>query len=565
VAQANQPARDRAPYTIHALIIILGFLALLWIDRQRWFFVDDWVFLTHYDGIRQQSFSLSTPFNLHWVSGSYLFYNAMYALVGLHSYLPYLALGLALHILTVNLLWRMMLASGVDVWTATALSLLTAMFGAGWELLNWAIIVGGSGTFALDLLALSVASSNMKQLRRDLIMVICLTAGLMFFTELGILMLLPCSLAICLRRGWREMTLVIATPLAAYGLWFASKGAAAVYQTVFYFQPHLDLASVPPNVLGGIAGSIAAGFGVYTAGVGSNFALLIGGAIAAVLIGTLWKDRRYFREQLRCRLSGPIALAIVGVAYFFMVSIEHEAPPGSLVGRYFYYGWLLFTPIVGVAISRLLGQDRLKRLVFLALTCVCAASSTSLLVMATADYTWFDSPTKGLVLAASALVRDGSQSILLPPSQGLNSTPFLTNITVNSLKKFVADGALDASTPPDPAMTQLAALFLQTSVSGNPIYASSGTVRPIAGNDGRLACESVASGDAAYLLVSAPQSISIRTSAPLRLTLSPPSASVGPLFKPTYEIPAGSTYLNSTVVGTIQLSGSRAFAVCSIT
>ena len=76
-----------------------------YLDRNLWFFGDEWDFLTR-RGLHGASFSIWAPHNEHWSVLPILLWRAIYSLAHLSTYWPYLVPLLLAHVAVVHLVWR---------------------------------------------------------------------------------------------------------------------------------------------------------------------------------------------------------------------------------------------------------------------------------------------------------------------------------------------------------------------------------------------------------------------------------------------------------------------------
>ena len=93
------------------------------------------------------------PFNEHWLAVAIVVYRAMFALVGMGSYVPYLALLAILHA-TVALLVYALVRRRTLPWVAVGITLIVLLFGSGFENLFWGAQIGFVGATAMGLGAL---------------------------------------------------------------------------------------------------------------------------------------------------------------------------------------------------------------------------------------------------------------------------------------------------------------------------------------------------------------------------------------------------------------------------
>src|SRR5713226_3512047 len=130
---------------------VIGVAAMLWLSRGFYFYFDEWDFI-----LTAPDWSWTTylqPHNEHPVMLPRLIYAVLLATVGLRSYLPYMAVLLALHAASVVLLFELARRRGGDLVGIAAAALLLVL-GAGWENLLWAFQIAFVGSVACGLGAL---------------------------------------------------------------------------------------------------------------------------------------------------------------------------------------------------------------------------------------------------------------------------------------------------------------------------------------------------------------------------------------------------------------------------
>src|SRR5438067_573536 len=82
----------------HVASLVGGFLVLLCCNRGQWFWGDEWAFLAHRRVALTGEHGLWAPHSEHWSTGPILLYRALFALVGLRTYVPYVVVLLLLHV-----------------------------------------------------------------------------------------------------------------------------------------------------------------------------------------------------------------------------------------------------------------------------------------------------------------------------------------------------------------------------------------------------------------------------------------------------------------------------------
>src|SRR5207237_2668558 len=85
---------------------------------------------------------------------------ALWAAVGLRSYLPYVGLAIVLHLGVAALRWLIMRRARVRPWTATVAASAFALFGAGAQDILWAFQIAFTGALLLGLVHLVLADHD---------------------------------------------------------------------------------------------------------------------------------------------------------------------------------------------------------------------------------------------------------------------------------------------------------------------------------------------------------------------------------------------------------------------
>lgn len=290
-------AEVRLPHA--RLIVVLAAIAfsaaLLWLTRGYTFYFDEWTFI-----LSAPDWSWSTllkPHNEHPVMLTRAIYAALLATVGLRSYLPYMAVLLALHLASVTLLFEVVRRRSGDI-VAVAAAALLLVLGAGWEDLLWAFQIQFVGSVACGLGMLLALQAPVRR-RNLLIAAGLLTASLMFS---GVGLFFGVAAAVQLGFSTRRRELVWLAPVVvALAAWFLAFGREGGPTSL---SPG-DLAALPLYVLWGLATSAG---GVIGLSGWAGVAVLV---VAAVAVGYAW------------RRSGvdPFALGIAaGVVSFYAVT-----------------------------------------------------------------------------------------------------------------------------------------------------------------------------------------------------------------------------------------------------
>ena len=229
---------------------------LLYMGRGLTFWSDEWAF------IDQRSLgsidSLMLPHNEHWSTLAIIAYRGLFGIVGLRTYVPYLGLLLALHLLVATAVYRLVLGSS-GPWIALGGGVLILFLGSGFENLLWAFQIGFVGADAAGLWALVLVTGTPGR-RQYLAAALLLTAGLATAgVALVFLFFVGVELALDSRR--RSGLVYLALPLGVYITWFLIWGRLGVdtYGRPFTVEA---LVRLPAFVASGLATSLGAATGL---------------------------------------------------------------------------------------------------------------------------------------------------------------------------------------------------------------------------------------------------------------------------------------------------------------
>jgi hypothetical protein len=299
--------------------------ALLWATRGYTFYFDEWTFILSTDSSWTHYLQ---PHNEHPAMIPRLIYTALLNTVGLRTYVPYMAVLLALHATNVVLLFELVRRRAGDfVGIAAALFLL--VLGAGWENLLWAFQIGFVGSVACGLGALLVVVARPD---RMWLATVLLFASLMF-SGIGLFFWGAAAVALALTPARRRQLLWLMPIALVFTAWYIAYGHAGGPGTAAPPQTFADrLATLPLYVAWGVGASLA---GLIGEGGELGLVLLLP---ALAVIGLAWRRRR----------PDAFALGIVAAMIaFYLVLGFNRAQFGyqqSGAGRYVYEGaifWIL--------------------------------------------------------------------------------------------------------------------------------------------------------------------------------------------------------------------------------
>ncbi len=327
----------------HALTLVSAFVVWAYLDRNLWFFGDEWDFLTR-RGLHGAYFSIWAPHNEHWSVLPILLWRAIYSLEHLSTYWPYLFPLLLAHVVVVNLVWRRCLREGADVWVATVVALLFALLGTGAENLTWAFQIGFVSSLMFGFLAMEVAEAPQRAraplltgpLGRDVTTAALALAALMCST-VGLATTLALGVVVLSRHGWRRTVRALAVPFGAFVVWFALAGHNGLKDTGDTLN-----ASIVSKVPEFVGSNLSAALG-HIAGRGS-----VGTALAVVLAAwLLWRSPNLFRRH-----PAVLGGAAAAVLFYVLAALGRDRISATeSPSRYAYVGAALIMPALAVIMS----------------------------------------------------------------------------------------------------------------------------------------------------------------------------------------------------------------------
>lgn len=299
--------------------------AILIFTRGFTFYFDEWDFI-----LTAPDWTWTTylqPHNEHPVILPRLIYAALLSTVGLRSYLPYMAVLLALHAANVALVFEVVRRRAGDL-VGIAAAGLVMVLGAAWENLLWAFQIAFVGSVACGLCMLLVLQGPRSRGRMGAAATF-LTGSLMF-SGIGLFFGVATAVQLALTPGRRRDLLWLSPVAVALGVWYLAYGRTGAVPNPPPSASHL--AELPRYVVWGL-GSAVAGL----IGESGSFALPLL-ALAAAAVGFTWYRQR----------PDPFAFGVAAaLVSFYAVTGATRVQLGfdqSGAGRYVYEGailWLL--------------------------------------------------------------------------------------------------------------------------------------------------------------------------------------------------------------------------------
>jgi len=336
---SDQRGRWRlGPSDVAVLVATLGATGLLiWLGLGLTFFADEWTIIA--DRVVTAE-DLLRPFNEHWLAVTIVVYRAMLELVGMGSYVPYLALLAGLHAVVALLVYALVRRRTLP-WIAVGIMGIVLLFGSGFENLFWGAQIGFVGATALGLGALLLLDDlpTLPGPGRAAAATGLLTVGVMT-SGYGLFMLGLVGLDVLLDPKRRKWVAPLLIPVALYVAWYVTLGRSGIATFGNPFTAE-TLAELPVFIVDGMATA----FGSAVGGGAIMGRILV--VALAVRIGYLAAHRRTIpRRAIACLLAIVAEYTIVG---FVRARLDVDA---SLYTRYAYLSGILAL----IAIASLIGR-----------------------------------------------------------------------------------------------------------------------------------------------------------------------------------------------------------------
>ena len=212
-SEVLERARPELPFV---LVGALCGVVLLYLGRGLTFYNDEWRWIAFDGGL----IDYFRPHNEHWSTIPLLIYRGTFHFVELHSYLPYLAAVVAMHLAAVSGAYVLM-RRRLPPLPSTLLALPLALLGVGGENLFWAFQTGFVGSVAFGLWALVVVerSSRYASLATSALLLCSLMCS-----GMGLVMVIAVFMRTILDPGIRSRAASVVVPLVALVAWFTLVG-----------------------------------------------------------------------------------------------------------------------------------------------------------------------------------------------------------------------------------------------------------------------------------------------------------------------------------------------------
>jgi hypothetical protein len=310
---------------VFGALAVASSIFVLWLGLGLTFFSDEWAFIE-----RRSLLDPATwwaPHNEHWSTMPILAYGALLQVVGLRTYVPYLAVVYALHVVACAGVFVLVRRRSGPL-AGLAAALIGLLLGAGFENLFWGFQLGFVGSTAAGIWALAVLDWTPTRARRA--GVAALLTAAVASSGIGLTFLVAVGTALMLRPAWRSSWRWMGIPVVAFALWFVLVGHTGI--GIFRQPMTLDtLAAIPGFVAGGFANAAGA-----VLGIGPELGLLAAGLAVLAAVGLA------FRRRSR----RPVLAVACTIGLAFQYRLIAAARAGVTVdqvdySRYTYIGALL--------------------------------------------------------------------------------------------------------------------------------------------------------------------------------------------------------------------------------
>ncbi|WP_100345436.1 hypothetical protein [Compostimonas suwonensis] len=416
---------------IHAATILVAALVFVRVGGSQWFYYDEWDFL-----VERQEWDLLTPHNGHLSFAPALITTLIKLVVGLHSYWPFLAVTIVVHLALVHVLWRLMVRLGAQPLIAILVAFTLAVLGAGAENTLWAFQTGFIAPLLTGILALFVVFRASLRKRDVAAVALLLLLGLSFAST-GIPMVVGVVVFLLVRHGWRKALVVAAAVGVVYGTWFllfnTGSQAANGYK-----------ASNATDFLVGMSQFVSHGFIDSLAAV-VPFEQLAG---ALLVLFCVWMVVSVSRGGLR-RVSPAHYLTLAALVFAALTAYTRvQLGVGSASsGRYVYVYFALLAPAAALCLTALIRRSRIALGAVAALLAVVAVYNVGMLNINANTQAAVEQFTKEAMSAAVDL-DDGTAEAGQVHPMPVIAPP----LTLDDIRAFVARGEFTPGEVSEPVM-----------------------------------------------------------------------------------------------------------------
>jgi hypothetical protein len=379
---------------------VATFVALMVLGRHLTFWQDEWSFIgPQPSGIA----AWLIPHNEHWSTVPLLLYRGILGVVGLHTYLPYLALLVAIHVVAASGAF-VLLARRLPPWAALVGVVPLLVLGSGYENLFWAFQIGFVGSVAAGtwgLVAFDTDHRRWTAVVGVLLMIIALASS-----GMGLFFVLAAGVRLAADPGSRRRVIWVAIPAGVYVAWYFAYGRQGLS------GPLAAPGDVAKFAARGLVYAVARITGFDLAGRASLLGSILAVAALALIVVAL------VRGGLR-RSVPPLATAglLAAAAMYVVIGLTRAdlASDFATRSRYVYVAAFLLVPAGGDLISNLRFERRWPRAALVGLLALVGLSVGANLVDLRAGRTQFIDDAR-LTRAYLTVIADHGQAGWMDPS-----------------------------------------------------------------------------------------------------------------------------------------------------
>ena len=312
--------------------------------RHSWFGVDAVNYLTTRGPVPSANEGLFRPYGGHWQTIPLLVYRLLFRVFGMESYLPYVAVALAVHLAITFVLFALLQSVGASRWTAALVAWLVLFYGAGAEAFMWDAPVVLTSSLLLGLVAALVMVRRRFSGRSRVVAAVLLLAAVMC-SGTGLAAAVTVGLFALFRAGLKAAALVSGPSVLAFSVWFFTIGRDGRVHLSADTVPH-----IPAFVWSGLTGSLGSLLGIPGTGV------LI---LLALVVMLCWPNVQSVALRQLAVAGFVGGLAQLVLSSFASLVVGDGA---ARVGRYEYLVWVLMVASVALAVEILTQLVDLGRL-----------------------------------------------------------------------------------------------------------------------------------------------------------------------------------------------------------
>jgi hypothetical protein len=213
----------RVALIVFVAYLVVAFAVLLKIGAYRWFFSDEWAFLSGRSA--NDIGDLFRPYTQHWVAVPLLWYKALFSVFGIKTYAPYQGSVILLHLAVCVLLRVVMRRSGVGPWMATVAASTFVLFGPAEDDILWAFQISFNLAVVFGLAQLLLSDHPGRIDYRDWLGLGAGALAIMSSGE-GPGLVIAVGVAVLMKRGWKQAAFQTVPLGIAFAVWYQLAGAS---------------------------------------------------------------------------------------------------------------------------------------------------------------------------------------------------------------------------------------------------------------------------------------------------------------------------------------------------